>query len=210
MYESTPQLVFGFHACDSSVGERVLAGKAELLPGKNAYDWLGFGNYFWESNVHRAKQYAKWLSRRTKPPHISNPFVLGAIIDLGHCMNLLDGEYLKLLKSGHARLRQLRESSNRPMPRNRPLRGAADLIFRNLDCAVVEAVHEFAAEAKKPAFDTVRGVFWEGRELYPQAGFRSHNHIQICVRNPNCIKGFFRLRKPSRLYRMPSKILHIL
>jgi hypothetical protein len=33
--------------------------------------------------------------------------------------------------------------------------------------------------------------FYEGDELYPNAGFREKDHIQICVRNPNCIKGFF-------------------
>ena len=33
--------------------------------------------------------------------------------------------------------------------------------------------------------------FWEGDELYPNAGFREKDHIQICVRNPNCIKGYF-------------------
>ncbi|TSA32147.1 MAG: hypothetical protein D4R64_16610 [Porphyromonadaceae bacterium] len=38
---------------------------------------------------------------------------------------------------------------------------------------------------------SVRGVFFEGKELYPNSGFREKNHIQICVRNPNCIKGYF-------------------
>jgi len=37
--------------------------------------------------------------------------------------------------------------------------------------------------------------FWEGNELYPNAGFRKKNHIQICIRNPNCIKGYFLPRK---------------
>jgi hypothetical protein len=31
----------------------------------------------------------------------------------------------------------------------------------------------------------------EGRKLYPNAGFRKHNHIQIAILNPNCIKGVF-------------------
>ena len=34
-------------------------------------------------------------------------------------------------------------------------------------------------------------VIVEGDELYPGAGFHDKNHIQICIRNPNCIKGFF-------------------
>jgi len=40
-------------------------------------------------------------------------------------------------------------------------------------------------------FDSVRAAYIEGEELYPNAGFNDKNHIQLCVRNPNCIKGFF-------------------
>lgn len=38
-------------------------------------------------------------------------------------------------------------------------------------------------------------VFWEGNQIYKNAGFRDRNHIQISVINPNCIKGFFLPRK---------------
>ena len=32
---------------------------------------------------------------------------------------------------------------------------------------------------------------WLGNGIYfCNAGFKEKNHIQICVRNPNCIKGF--------------------
>jgi len=51
--------------------------------------------------------------------------------------------------------------------------------------------HKFNQEANKRAYDSVRGVFWEGKPLYPNAGFAEKNHIQICVCNPNCIKGYF-------------------
>jgi hypothetical protein len=43
----------------------------------------------------------------------------------------------------------------------------------------------------KPEFDTVRGFFVEGRELYPAAGFRELDHIQICVRSPQRVIGYF-------------------
>jgi len=48
--------------------------------------------------------------------------------------------------------------------------------------------------------DSVHGIFNEGEELYPNAGFREKDHIQICVRNPNCIKGFFLPRKLDSNY----------
>jgi len=41
--------------------------------------------------------------------------------------------------------------------------------------------------------DSVRGVFVEGEEVYPGAGFREKTHVQLCIRNLDCIKGVFRV-----------------
>lgn len=75
-----------------------------------------------------------------------------------------------------------------------------DLLLRNLDCAVFETLHKFRSDNDEQPYDSVRGVFWEGGELYPNAGFREKDHIQLCIRNPNCIKGFFYPRKYSPKY----------
>lgn len=56
---------------------------------------------------------------------------------------------------------------------------------------MINAVHTFRAEQSLPKFDTVRSAFIEGYELYPGSTFREKNHIQICVRNPACIKSYF-------------------
>ncbi len=83
-------------------------------------------------------------------------------------------------------------SGYKKMPINKPLRDARDLLHRNLDCAVIEHLHYFEENVrKKTSYDTVRGVFWEVQDLYPNAGFKEKNHIQICVRNVACIKGYF-------------------
>ena len=42
-------------------------------------------------------------------------------------------------------------------------------------------------------FDSVRGMFVEGEELYKGAGFHEKTHVQIAIRNPMMIKGYFRL-----------------
>lgn len=73
------------------------------------------------------------------------------------------------------------------MPINSDTKNSSDLVLRNLDCAVIENVHRNT----KSKFDSVRGVFVEGDKLYQGAGFNRKNHIQICIRNPNCIKGYF-------------------
>ena len=48
LYSRRSNLVIGFHGCDQSVVEKVIAGKTELLASTNDYDWLGNGIYFWE------------------------------------------------------------------------------------------------------------------------------------------------------------------
>jgi hypothetical protein len=72
------------------------------------------------------------------------------------------------------------------------------LLLRYLDCAVVEMLHTIQAEDGLASFQTVRGAFLEGSPIYPGAGVRERNHIQICVRELRCIKGYFRvLREPG-------------
>ena len=56
LYSRRSNLVIGFHGCDQSVVEKVIAGKTELLASTNDYDWLGSGIYFWENNEERAWQ----------------------------------------------------------------------------------------------------------------------------------------------------------
>lgn len=79
-----------------------------------------------------------------------------------------------------------------------------DLLLRFLDCAIIESLHvTMKAQKDLFAYDSVRGVFIEGSPIYPNAGFRKKTHIQICVRNPNCIKGVFRPRHTDNSWQIP-------
>lgn len=62
---------------------------------------------------------------------------------------------------------------------------------RKLDCAVIRYVHQSRKETNQPAYDTIRSAFDEGSRVYPGASFASRNHIQVCVINPDLIKGYF-------------------
>lgn len=198
MYKSLPYFVLGFHGCDRGVAERVLSGKDNLKQSENDYDWLGHGIYFWEGNPQRALHYAKHLKQN---PHLSKSrvkpeAVVGAIIDLGNCLNLLEAESLQILTSSFTSIWKFAENSGSSLPENvKPLDEEEDVLIRRLDCAVIQMTHTLYDDIGKKPFNTVRGVFWEGKELYPNAGFREKNHIQICVRNLNCIKGYFHPRK---------------
>lgn len=196
MYEILPSFVLCFHGCDETVAEEVFAGRTELRASNNEYDWLGHGVYFWENNPSRALQYARELMAHPErcKSAISRPAVVGAVIDLGFCMNLLDAAFLQLLEDGYRSLARAMKESGRPMPQNKPIGSAADLLLRKLDCAVIQWVHLGRQQEKQTLFDSVRGVFVEGEPLYPNAGFHKNNHIQMCVRNPSCIKGYFRVR----------------
>ena len=90
--------------------------------------------------------------------------------------------------------------SNQKMPINS---GGRDMLLRPLDCLVIETLHDYNEQQGRTAFDSVRGAFLEGDEPYPTAGFKQKNHIQICVRNPNCIKGFFIPRDVDQEFPVP-------
>lgn len=199
MYSSRSGLIIGFHGCDKDLCEKVVRGKAQLSPSKNEYDWLGNGIYFWENNFERALQFAEEskLLRHPGKPVINIPAVLGAVIDLGQCLDLMDSEYLNLLKHSYQTLEISYTTLGMKLPSNATGKNSNDLLLRNLDCLVIESLHR---DRLPNAFDSVRGVFWEGEDLYRNAGFKEKNHVQICIRNPNCIKGYFLPRKLNGLF----------
>lgn len=194
LYSRRSNLVIGFHGCDKSIADKVLSGEEDLIASTNDYDWLGNGIYFWENNETRAFQYAQDLMKR-KGSSVKEPAMIGAVIDLGYCMDLTDSLYLDELKEAYNMLSESCKIMEIPLPENSDIGNSTDKLMRRLDCAVIQMAHQINKDADEREYDSVKGVFWEGAPLYPDAGFTEKNHIQICVRNPNCIKGFFLPRK---------------
>lgn len=186
--------VLGYHGCDRAVGERLLAGTS-FQPSENDYDWLGPGVYFWEANPRRGLDFARETMTR-RAARVRTPFVVGAVVDLGRCLDLTTVFGIAAVQRGFESLKRSHAESGVPLPRNSP-----DRLLRRLDCAVIQRVHSIFAEAGLPPFDTVRGVFTEGGPAYDGAGFEEKTHIQIAVRNPECIKGVFRV--PSQHLALP-------
>lgn len=202
LYSRRSNLVIGFHGCDKSIVDKVLSGEENLIASTNDYDWLGNGIYFWENNDVRAFEYAQDLMKR-KDTSVKEPALIGAVLDLGYCMDLTDSLYLAELKEAYQVLFESLKIIGKPMPENSDIGNSTDKLMRRLDCAVIESVHTINLKAKEKEYDSVKGVFWEGAPLYPNAGFTEKNHIQICVRNPNCIKGFFLPRQINEDYINP-------
>lgn len=185
MYSKLPNLVIAFHGCDQSVFDKVIINHEHLNASNNDYDWLGNGIYFWEQNLERAWQWANDGCKRGK---INNPAVIGAVIDLGKCLNLTDGGSILKLKKQYEYFSLSMKILDIPLPVNKNVPNNTDVLLRRLDCAVIESLH--AVNTDSP-FDSVRGVFFEGDPIYDGSEFREKTHVQLCIRNPNCIKGYF-------------------
>lgn len=190
MYSRRSNLILGYHGLEESIGRRIIAGEDQLLPSENDYDWLGHGIYFWENSLVRAQQWAKKQSQR-KDTSVKKPFAIGATIDLGNCLDLLDQQWLDYVGDAYTYMIEDLRSENKEIPDNLPWnRDDIDFKNRKLDCAVILYAIQLAKEQGQP-FDSVRAAFWEGEDLYPNAGFKQHNHIQISIINPECIRGIF-------------------
>jgi hypothetical protein len=176
----------GFHSCDKRVGLDVITGRTQLRASNNIWDWLGEGIYFWEQNPLRALEYAIESSNRkqfNKIP-IRTPFVIGAIIELGNCLNLIEPESLAILKRSYFGLTKIFEEGGKPLPRN-------ENDNRKLDSAVFKHLHKSRKDSLSIPFDTIRCAFNEGEPIYPGANFTARLHIEICVLNHNLIQGYY-------------------
>jgi hypothetical protein len=205
MYSIRPNLVIGFHGCDAATCNSLLNNPNEIIYSEKPYDWLGHGMYFWENNYDRAFQWAK--DKKTKG-EIKTPAVIGAVLYLGYSLDLLDSLFIKMLQEYYKAMEAEYLILNKEIPQNKDIKQdkPKDKIIRELDCTLIEYMHQAILEqiledkrkegfSELNIFDSTRGVFTEGGPAFPGAGIQEKNHIQICIRNSNCIKGFFLPRK---------------
>src|SRR3954470_17289769 len=83
------RVVLAYHGCDAGVAARLLGGEP-FQRSENDYDWLGAGVYFWEYGADRALGFAHDQQRRGK---VTEPAVVGAVVQLGDCFDLMDTAY---------------------------------------------------------------------------------------------------------------------
>lgn len=150
MYRKLPNLILGFHGCTKDVFDKVILHGEEMTPSTNDYNWLGHGVYFWEQNYERAKQWAEEMCKRR---HLdSPPMVIGAVIDLGLCLNLSDSDSINLLFDSKNGLLEDLKNADVPAPVNSKYEHC-------LDCAVIQDLHDSRKEMGDSQFDSVRGFF---------------------------------------------------
>lgn len=176
--------VIGYHGCDLQVALEVVTRKEKLKPGTSRYDWLGTGAYFWEDDPHMAWLWAKHTAKQ-RPNIIKTPAVVGAVIDLTDCLNLIQTGTSKLLEAAYEALTQEISRVGGNMPKN------VSEEERYLDHAVFETLHELRRRQRLPPFTSVRALFQSGESVFPGSGIRKWDHIQVCVRDLTVIEGCF-------------------
>ena len=169
------RIVLAYHGCEAAFAEALIRGELRVedwQPIRNPYDWLGHGIYFWEFAPRRAMT---WGGKGD---------VVGAVIQLGLCLDLTDVYHTNMLRAEYKVVRQARRMQGVPLPRNKGKR-------RDLDCLIInEFVKDNALDGI--TFQTVRCPFLEGRPAFPGSGIRRESHIQIAVRDRAAILGVFR------------------
>jgi hypothetical protein len=181
-------IVIGYHGCDRALGEQLIAGTAKMsAPSGLKYHWLGSGVYFWENDPARALE---WAAEKASRGAISEPFVVGAVIDLRRYLDLSLRENAPIIKLAYDGLAATLAKAGTQLPENRVAprdTRKRDKVMRFLDHAVLNHLIENSVTP----FDTVRGVFVEGEPIYPGAELYEKTHVEIAVRNLSCIKGVF-------------------
>jgi len=169
-------IVLGYHGCGLDYAEALIRGEETMEAwrfSENPYDWLGHGIYFWEFAPKRAKAWSK------------KGGVVGAVIQLGICLDLTDIDNTAALAREFEIIRVLYERQGIPLPENKGK-------WRDLDCLTI---NELLAAAKENAgfeYQTVRCPFLEGEPVFPGSGILRESHIQVSVRDRSCILGIFR------------------
>jgi hypothetical protein len=199
MYDVRPNLYIGFHGCDEDVRTELVINPNSIKISEKPYDWLGHGFYVWENNYERALEWAKIKQKHGK---IKKASVVGVVYLLGNCLDFTDSKFIHSIELYYHELKYEFEKIGKQLPFNKDahLDTNKDKLVRELDCAVIEYLHQKVKENNEndnldsvfiSEFETCRGLFTEGGSAFPGAGIQKKNHIQVCIRNLNCIKAFF-------------------
>ena len=122
----------------------------------------------------------------------SDLFVVGAVVELGACLDFTTSGSMALLKAAYRSFAHTMAAIGVPLPVN-----SRNAMRRDLDCAVIRQLHSTFDIAGVAPVQSVKGVFTEGGPIYPGSAIPSKTHIQIAVRDPACIKGVFRVPRLS-------------
>ena len=188
-----------------------------LTPSKNSYDWLGYGVYFYEADSARAFKYAetsaKNLEQLLTAQAIGTPAVVGAVLNVERWLDITTQFGIAQFTEGLNSMKAGFKAVGKAIPANKPaFVGDRDNLHRALDKAVFENIHAIRSakcaeairnEARLSAddvakmvmgfaeFQGVLGAFQQGGALDAGSAIYEDSHIQLAIRDPECVLGWF-------------------
>lgn len=181
--------VIGYHGCLVERFEDALLRGQHPPPSEATFDWLGHGVYVWENGYQRALEWAENKARRADRP-VSDARVLGVVVQLGNCLDFLDIRATSKLEQAWRVVERIYGEVPDALPENKPPASGRDVLLRYRDCVAVNAAVEIISELEKPV-QSVRGCFQEGGPAFPGSEILRKSHIQVAVRDTECIIGYF-------------------
>ncbi len=163
--------VEGFHGTDGKSAASILESGFEI--SRNVWDWLGDGVYFFQDAPVRAWEWAR--SR-----YGTEAAVVGSIIRLESCMDLLDIGWSRVLGDSYDSFLRMLKEAGLPLPVQ--TRGAHRL-DRTVVNYVVGVLREQGVEIR-----AVRGAFSEGEPVFPTSALFDRAHVQVAVRDLSLIE----------------------
>ncbi len=181
-YRDYHRTIVAYHGTTVADADKLVNGE-DFKNSDKSHEWLGEGVYFWEY----APKQAWWWTKDHKKN--SRPAVVGAMIRLGNCLDLLDPENVRWLKRVYDDIIPKWGAAKLPIPKNMRSR-------KNLDCAILNWIYSQSDTTETP-IETSRGVYvptdsakrvWTGSWIYDEA------HIQVCVREQQNILALWHVR----------------
>ena len=195
MSHGSGQLVVAYHGCDRATVDALVSGSLkELDQSDNPYDWLGKGTYFFQDDWRRALMFAQASAesptRKFTARPIINPSVVGAILRLSSVLDMSTQEGIDAFRISYESLLL----ADIPLKKNRKSKPEdIDVILRGLDRQVFTNLHQMLIDQGIPPVDAVRGAFPQGNPVAPTSAIFANSHVQIALRNPSCVLGYFRV-----------------
>src|SRR5690606_33668321 len=128
----------------------------------------------------------------TKQP-IATPAVVGVVLRVQRWLDMTTQDGLHRFADAHQTMVELFSTEGLPLPVNESAgEHDEDYILRRLDNAVFHVLHQLHDDAfgGTPFYQAVRGAFPQGKYI-TEHSFRTDSHIQIAVRDPGCVVGWF-------------------
>jgi hypothetical protein len=176
-----------FHGTRKSISDLLVNGAA-FGPSENDDDWLGHGIYFWEY----APQQAWWWAQRR---YGAEAAVVGALVRLGRCIDLLDPSNAQLLQSAHSDVEAALPPGER-LPNNANTHKYRDCLVFNWLYGKLEQ-EGYVVESSRAVFVPRAARLWERSGVFAGA------HIQLCVREARNILAVWPVRRDGRYGREP-------